>query len=59
MKELFQKILVEIPDQPSPKVKRKPLLHAIEGGWYVEKLVRNLPPLKKRKLGKKNKRRMK
>ena len=53
MKELFQKIPVELPDQPSPKEKHKSLLHAVGGGWYVEKSVQKLPPLKKRKLSKK------
>ena len=53
MKELFQKIPVELPNQPSPKEKFQSLLHDIGGGWYVEKLVQNLPPLKKSKLSKK------
>ena len=59
MKELFQKILVELPSKPIPKEKHKSLLHAIVGGWYVYKLGKKLPPLKKRKLIKKKKRRMK
>ena len=33
MKELFQKIPVELPNQPIPKEKRKSLLRAIGGGW--------------------------
>ena len=53
MEELFHKIPVEIPNQHSPKEKRKSLLHSIGGGWYVDKLGQNLPPLKKRKLIKK------
>ena len=53
MKELFQKIRVELPNQPSPKEKLKSLLHAIVGGWYVEKLGQKLPPQKKGKLSKK------
>ena len=36
MKELFQKIPVELPNKPSPKEKRKLLSRAIGGGWYVE-----------------------
>ena len=36
MEELFQKISVEITNQPSPKEKVKSLLHVIRGGWYVE-----------------------
>ena len=50
MKELFQKIPVELPNQPSPKEKRKSLLHSIGGGCYVYKLGQKLPPLKKRRL---------
>ena len=49
---MFQKINVELPNQPSPKEKRKSLLNAIGGGWYVYKLGQKLPPLKKRKLSK-------
>ena len=48
-KELFQKIPVELPNQPSPKEKQESLLYAIRGGWYVEKLGQKLPPLKKSK----------
>ena len=60
MKKMFQKIPVEIPNQHSPKEKRKPLLHDIGGGWYVKKLGQNLPPLRKSKLRKNpKKRRMK
>ena len=50
MKKLMQKIPVELPKQPSPKEKRKSLLHAIGGGWYVNTLCQKLPPLKKSKL---------
>ena len=49
MGKLFQKILVELPKQPIPKKKSQSLLHAIGGGWYVEKLDQKLQPLKKRK----------
>ena len=56
MKELFQKIPVESPNQPSPKEKRKLLLHTIGGGWYVEKIGQKLPPLKKSKLSTKKER---
>ena len=55
MKKLFQKIPVELPNKPSPKEKRKSLLHAMGGGWYVEKFRQKLPPLKKSKLSKINK----
>ena len=53
MEELFHKIPVKLPNKPSPKEKRKSLLHSIGGGWYVEKLVQKLAPLKKSKLSKK------
>ena len=56
MKELFQKIPVELSNKSSPKEKRKLLLHTIGGGWYVEKLVQKLPPLNKSKLSKKKNR---
>ena len=36
MEGLFHKIPVKIHNKPSPKGKRKSLLHAIGGGWYVE-----------------------
>ena len=52
MVEIFKKIPVKIPNKPSPKEKRKSLLHAIGSGWYVEKLGQKLPPLKKIKLRK-------
>ena len=57
MAELFKIIPVKLPNKPSPKEKRKSLLNAIGGGWYVEKLGQKLPPLKKRKLRKTNTRR--
>ena len=47
MEEMFQKISFELPYQPIPKRKRVSLLHSIRGGWYVETLCRNVPPLKK------------
>ena len=50
----FQKIPVELPKPSSPKEKHQSLLHAIGGGWYVEKLSQKLIPLKKRKLSKKS-----
>ena len=53
MKELFHKIQVELTKKPSPREKRKSLLHAIGGGCYVDKLVHNIPPPKKRELIKK------
>ena len=52
MKVLFQKIPVKIPNQSSPKEKRKSLLYAIGGGWYVDKLGKKLTPLQKSKLRK-------
>ena len=53
MNKKIQKIPAELPNQPIPKEKRKSLLHAIGGGWYLKKLGQKLPPLKKRKLSKK------
>ena len=53
MEWLFKKIPGKLPNKPSPKEKRKLLLHAIGGGWYVEKLWQKLTSLKKRKLRKK------
>ena len=55
MNELFYKIPVELPNKPIPKEKRKSILHAIGGGWYVEKLGQKLPSLIPRKLRKKTK----
>ena len=40
-------------NSPVPK-KLKLLLHAIGGGWYLQKLGQNLPPLKKSRLSKKS-----
>ena len=48
MEELFHKIPVKLPNKPSPKEKRESLVHAFGGGWYVDKLGQNLPPLKKK-----------
>ena len=50
---------VELTNQPSPKQKRKSLLHDIGGGWYVEKLSPKLPPLKKEIMKNPKKRRIK
>ena len=54
MKTLFLKIPVELPKQPSTKVKNQSLLHAIGDGWYVNKLGQKLPPLNKKRLNKKS-----
>ena len=54
MNKLFHKTPVELPKQPNPRKKRKSLLHAIVGGWYVNKLVQKLQPLQKRRLRKKS-----
>ena len=51
---LFQKIPVKLPNKPSPREKRKSLLHAIGGGCCVNKLGQKLQPLKKSKLSKKS-----
>ena len=47
MKNMFQKIPVELPEPPIPKEKHQSLLHAVGGGWYMNKLSEKLPPLKK------------
>ena len=54
---LFQKIPVKLPTQPSLKEERKPLSHAIVGGWYMDKLGQKLLPLKKSKSSKKHQKR--
>ena len=38
MKNMFQKIPVELPKPPSPRDKHQSLLYAIGGGWYMKKL---------------------
>ena len=53
MGNIFQKIPVELPKQPSPKVKHQSLLHSIGDGWYMNNLSEKLPPQKKRKQSKK------
>ena len=53
MKKLFHKIPVELPKPPSTKEKHQSLLHAIGGGWYMNKLNDKIPLPKKRKLIKK------
>ena len=53
---IIYKIPVKLPNKPIPKEKRKALLHAIGGGWYVEKLGQKLKPLNKIKLSKKTRR---
>ena len=53
MRKLFQKIPVELNKQPSPREKRKSLLHAIGCGWYVKTFGQKLPPLRIRRLIKK------
>ena len=54
MKNMFQKIPVELLKPPSPKEKHQSLLHAIGDGWYMKKLSKKIPPLKKSKLRKKS-----
>ena len=48
IKKMFLKIAVELPKSSSSKEKHQSLLHAIGGGWYVNKLCQKLPPLNKR-----------
>ena len=49
----FQKTPVEIPKPLSYREKYQSVLHTIGGGWYINKLNENLPPLNKSKLSKK------
>ena len=53
MDKKFHKIPVELTKEPSPRKKRKSLLHAIGVGWYVKILGQKLPQLTKRRLIKK------
>ena len=48
--ELFQKIPVELPNQPSPREKSKIVITCYVCGWYVDKLVQKISLLKKMKL---------
>ena len=52
MRKKLQKISVELTKPPSNMEKLQSLLHAIVGGWYMNKLNDNFPPLKKMKLTK-------
>ena len=54
MKNLFLKVPVELPNPSIPRGKHQSLLHAVGVGWYMKKLIEKLPPLNKRKLGKKS-----
>ena len=49
---MFQKTPVDLPKELSYKKKRQSLLHAIGGGWFMNKINDKLPPLKKRKISK-------
>ena len=53
IKNMFQKIPVELPQPDSPKKRHQSLLHDIEGSCYMNKLSEKIPPLKKSKLSKK------
>ena len=60
MKNMFQKIPVELPKPLSHKIKLQYSLHAIGGDWYMNKFNENITPLNKRILRKNyKKRRMK
>ena len=58
MEKLFHKTPVKLPNKPTPKEKRKSLLHAIGFGWYVEKLGHKLPPLNRKEIKQKRSRRV-
>ena len=51
---MFQKIPVELTKPPSPNLKNPSLLHAIGGGWYMNKLSEKIPTLNKIKQSKKS-----
>ena len=53
MRKLFLKIPVELPKPSSPKETHQSLLHAVGGGWYMNKSSQNIKPLRKRRLFKK------
>ena len=55
MKVCFEKIPVQLPKQQIIRVKCLSLLHDIGGEWYMKKINQKLPPLKKRKISKKEK----
>ena len=55
---MFQKITFKLPKPLTLKERRKKLPFAIGFEWYMNKLNENLPPLRKRKLSKKYKKRM-
>ena len=54
MKIMFQKNPVDIHKPPIPKEKHQSLLHAIGGGWYMNKLSEKILPLEKNKIIKKS-----
>ena len=53
MINMFQKIPFELPKPLSNKERRQSLLHAVGGDWWLKKINEKIPPLKKRRLGRK------
>ena len=53
MKEMLKQIPQTMSKEPSPKQKVQKLMTDIGGGWYIEKIVKGLPPLKISKIIKK------
>ena len=53
MKDMFKKIPTTITKPLSLKRKFQKLMTEIGGGWYIEKITKGLPPLRRPKLGKK------
>ena len=47
LEELFQKIPVELPNQPSPKKNENRYYMLLGGGWYVKKEGQKISPLNK------------
>ena len=53
MKEMFKNIPQNVEKPLTSREKNLKLMTDIGGGWYLEKCQKGLPPLKRKKLGKK------
>ena len=56
MRELFNKIIVQLLKPLSHRIKRQLLLNNIGVNWYTKEINEKLPPLQKQKPKKKNNR---
>ena len=52
MKDMFKQIPLTVIKALSPKQKVQKLMTEIGGGWYLEKVTKGLPPLRRPKLSK-------